>query len=305
MSDTAPDADQLVEEAPDTGASLVPEADAAAEAPEAPAPAAQFPWSAEHPEWGVDDIHKAYSEARSFISRGEHQQPQTPAAEEPAYDPYTELPAGDDPALVQDLADIFAGQKTFEGGTYGPQAVMEWLAKSNALSEATRGQFLQAWAQQNAWAAQTWVARHAYSSEREAIRQELRQEYAPAMEATWAQSNGTALALAAQEIPEFEEVWAAKIGEYVANENPSALLGPDGKYLRNPQQIADRLCDIAGILAAREQRTQRRTAASQPAPSPAAASAATQTTSRAPNGQFTAREQRRKDVLDSLRTLKV
>lgn len=299
MSDTAPDTDQLIDEAPDTGASLVPEADVAAEAPEAPAPAAQFPWSAEHPEWGVDDIHKAYSEARSFISRGEHQQPQAPAPEEPAYDPYTELPAGDDPALVQDLADIFAGQKTFEGGTYGPQAVMEWLAKSNALSEPTRGRFLQAWAEQNNWAAQTWVARHAYSSEREAMREELRQEYAPAIQHAETTLNQTAISIAAQQLPDFEEKWMPSIVEYVDKENPGVFKG-----LATAEQKAQRIIDIVFLLSGREQHAQRLRAA-QPAPQPAAAAAVTQTTSRAPNGQFTAREQHRKDVLDSLRTLKV
>jgi hypothetical protein len=296
MSDLAPDAgvDQtatdVIEEAPDKGASLVPETNG--DAPDAP----QYPWSREHPEWTPDDAWKAYDEARTKISRGEHRQPEQPAQEEAPYDPYADLPAGDDPGTVETLGAIFAGQNAFQDGTYGPQAVLGWIAKNpDQLSAQTRGQFLLAWQQQDPWTAQQWVAQQTIQSEREQIRNELRREYAPAVQATTQTMNSTAISLAAQEIPDFE-AWAPKVTQYLEQENPGALYG-----CQTAEQIADRICDITGMLASREQRNQRRTATAAPKPPPAAAN--TQTRSRASTSNEW--DDHRAKVLEDLRTTRL
>jgi hypothetical protein len=288
MSDTAPDTGVTEEqaiEAPE-GASSTPE-----DAPEAPA----YPWSSEHPEWSPEDAWKAYGEARTLISRGEHKQTEQPAQEEQPYDPYSELPAGDDPALVQDLAEIYAGQKSFQGGAYGPQAVMDWLAKSDAVSQATKGQFLQAWGQQDYWSAQAWMARHTLASERDQIREEFRQEISPAVEQAEATLNTTAITIAAQQFPDWEAKWLPAVVKYTEEENPAVFKG-----LTTAEQKAQRISDIVFLLAGREQHAQLRQQAAPQAPPPAAAT--TQTRSR--GTADTAQAKRQADAIAGMQRVK-
>lgn len=297
MSDLAPDVgvDQTtqdaIEEAPDQGASVVPESNG--DAPDAP----QYPWSKDYPNWSPEDQWKAYNEARSKLSQGEHRQPEAPAQEEAPYDPYADLPAGDDPGTVETLGAIFAGQNAFQDGTYGPQAVLGWIAKNpDQLSAQTRGQFLLAWQQQDPWTAQQWVVQQTIQAEREQMRQELRQEYAPAVKATTEALMSSALVLASQEVPDFES-WAPKIMEFIEKENPNAMMG-----CNTAAQVAARIGDIIGVIASREQRAQRRQAASA-ASKPPPAAANTQTRSRASTSNE--RDDHRAKVLEDLRTTRL
>lgn len=280
MSDQSTDTIEQVDEAPDNGASVVQET------PPADASADAAPWAAEHPEWQAADAWKAYNELRTRFSRGEHNQPEQPAEEE-VVDPFASLPPEDDERTVRQLAAYY--QST------GPRAALEWIdSNPGYVSAQTRNEFVKAWNQDDPGAVAQYAAERLWSERETQLRQEFQQQNAPYQARVQYGVNETALAQAAEKIPEWD-TWGPRVMDFlVANPHWIADVQHD------PNLMVQRMGQAYAMLAWEQAGTQPPPAAQ---PTPAANGKPPRTTTRnaAPPGGDDDRVQRELQNLSRLR----
>lgn len=292
-------------EAPDSGASLVPDADAAPEAP-VEVPAWQREWNTDDPMVALERQGKSYNELRSRFSAGEHKQQAEPEPEPEPYDPYADLPPDDDERTVRQLATLWEHQ--------GPKQVFAWIddpRNAGLVSEQTKGQFFAAWAQQDQLSAQRYVAEMVHNQRQEEWEQRWEQRIAPVQqhvqaqkEAARAESLNTAVAMAKQGIPDWDQ-WEPQIVSYLgwlATSDPEYVDYFQKRIAPNPATLSNWLKQVQeGLL--RQQHEQNTSTQNGTAPPPPAG-AATQTRSKTSTGPQSAREKHRADVEQSLRTIR-